>query len=172
MLRALIAIALFASPAFSADKIYRWVDPEGRTNYSDRPQPGAQRVDAAPKRDDGNGAAPVPTPDIADTPLLGPYRGFEIASPEANQTVRKDDGKLPVSLVLDPPLIPGHRLELMVDGAPISVDQASTQFTLAGLAYGSHRAQAHIRNAANAVVARTVPVAFHLLKPTPPGVLE
>jgi hypothetical protein len=168
MLRALFAIVLFASAnAAVAEKIYRWVDADGGTYYSDRPQLGAQQIDAPPKRD-----APAPIADSGDSPLLGPYRGFEIVSPEPDQTVRVDDAKVPVGLILDPPLIAGHRLEFLVDGAAISVDKASTQLTLAGLAYGTHRAQSQIRNAANAVVARTAPVTFHLRKPTPPGVLE
>lgn len=162
-----IALALFASASASAEKIFRWVDADGRTYYSDRPQPGAQRVDGAPKP-----SAPAPTETIRNDALLGPYRDFEIVSPEADQTLRKDDGQLPVSLILDPPLILGHRLELVVDGAPISVDHEATQLSLTGLAFGSHRAQAQIRNTANAVVARTTPVTFHLRKPTPPGVLE
>jgi hypothetical protein len=63
-------------------------------------------------------------------------------------------------------------LELVVDGAAILIDKASTQLTLAGLPYGTHRAQAQIRDAANAVIARTSSVTFHLRKPTPPGVLQ
>jgi hypothetical protein len=168
MLRTFIAIALLTAAATaSAEKIYRWVDADGRTQYSDRPQPGAQQVDTLSKRE-----APTPIPGAGDSALLGPYRGFDIVSPETNQTVRADDGKVPVGLLLDPPLIAGHRLELLVDGASISVDKAGTQLTLAGLSYGTHRAQSQIRNATNAVVARTAPITFHLRKPAPPGVLE
>jgi hypothetical protein len=175
MSRLLLVLCLLA-PAAAAAEIYRWVDADGAVSYSDRPQPGASPVglpgkprapDNAPKSDKPADAAPS-----AETPLLGPYRGFEIVSPEANQTVRQDEGKLPVSLIVDPPLIVGHRLELVVDGAPVAVDKAGTQITLTGLTYGSHRAQAQIRDAQNAVVARTVPVAFHLRKPIPPGFLQ
>ena len=168
MLRAILVIALFAAAAAaSAEKIYRWVDSDGRAQYSDRPQPGAQQVDTPANRE-----APATVAGIGDSALLGPYRGFEIVSPEPNQTLHTADGKVPVSLLLDPPLISGHRLELLVDGAPISVDKAGTQLTLAGLSFGTHSAQSQIRNAGSAVVARTAPVTFHLRKPTPPGVLE
>jgi hypothetical protein len=171
-----LLILLLLAPAVASAEIYRWVDAEGAVSYSDRPQPGAAPVglpgkprapNSAPKSDNPATAAPS-----AETPLLGPYRSFEIVSPEANQTVRQDDGKLPVSLIVDPPLIVGHRVELVVDGAPISVDKAGTQLVLTGVTYGSHRAQAQIRDAENAVVARTAPVAFHLRKPIPPGFLQ
>ena len=166
MLRVLPILCLLACTAASAE-IFRWVDPDGAIHYSDRPQPGAETVGLAPKSD-----KQVPAAGSTDAPLLGPYQGFEIVSPETNQTVRQDAGKLPVSLIVDPPLLAGHLLELVVDGAPVSVDQASTQLTLTGLTYGSHRAQAQIRDAQGTVVARTAPVSFHLRKPIPPGVLQ
>jgi hypothetical protein len=172
MLRAIPALCLLVCAAASAE-IYRWVDPDGAVSYSDRPQPGAETLGlAAPQPIASRAAKPAPAQGAPDAPLLGPYRGFEIVSPEPNQTIRQEEGKLPLSLVIDPPLIAGHRLELLVDGAPVPVAQSNTQMTLTGLTYGSHRAQALIRDAAGAEVAHTAPVSFHLRKPIPPGVLQ
>ncbi len=153
-------------------QVYRWVDSEGRTHFSDRPAPDADAVaiDQAQR--------PKPPESLAEppsgTPLLGPYSSFEIVAPEPNQTLREDPPSLPVSLLLDPPLISGHRLELVLDGAPpIPVDQsAGTQVSLSGIAYGTHVAEAQIRDGQGAVVARTPSVSFHLRKPLPPGVLQ
>jgi hypothetical protein len=168
MPRALIALCLFASTATSAE-IFRWVDADGRTYYSDRPQDGAETVGLVPKSPTPTTDAAVAAAEPAESALIGPYRGFQIVSPEPNQTVRQEQGKLPVSLILDPTLIAGHRLELVVDGATVPVQKGATQLSLSGLAFGTHSAQALIRDAENAIVARTVPVAFHLL---PPGVLQ
>jgi hypothetical protein len=148
-------------------QVYRWVDGEGRTHFADRPAPDAQALPIDRTR-------PPSVPDLLDqplpgTPFLGPYASFEILSPEPNQTLRQESANLPVSLLLDPPLISGHRLELVLDGAPIPVD---TQVSLTGMAYGSHVAEAQIRNSAGAVIARTASVNFHLRKPLPPGVLQ
>jgi hypothetical protein len=171
MRRAYLFLILAAQSACTAAQVYRWVDSDGRTHYSDRPAPDAEAL-----RIDGTERPNAPDPSaqpLSGTPLLGPYASFEIVSPEPNQTLRQEPADLPVSLLLDPPLISGHRLELVLDGTPIPVDQpVGTQVSLKGLAYGSHVAEAQIRNSAGAVIARTASVSFHLRKPLPPGVLQ
>ena len=166
----LFALLALISTGISA-QVYRWVDSEGRTHYSDRPAANAQAL-----RIDGKERPGVPDPadrSSPGTPLLGPYASFEIVSPEPNQTLRQEPANLPISLLLDPPLISGHRLELVLDGTSIPVEQpVGTQISLTGLAYGSHVAEAQILNSANAVIARTASVSFHLRKPLPPGVLQ
>jgi hypothetical protein len=166
---ALFLLILYSAGALA--QIYRWVDSDGRTQYSDRPAPDAEAL-AIGGTEQRKAADPSDRP-VSGAPLLGPYKSFEIVSPEPDQTLRQESANLPVSLLLDPPLISGHRLELVLDGTPIPVAQAvGTQVSLSGLAYGSHLAEAQIRNGAGAIVARTAPVNFHLRKPLPPGVLQ
>ncbi len=45
---ALMLICVLLSPLASAD-IYRWVDPGGNVHYSQKPQPGAERVEVRPQ---------------------------------------------------------------------------------------------------------------------------
>lgn len=168
MLRVSILLLAVYTTGTSA-QVYRWVDAEGQTHFSDRPLVGSDQVDISGGLATGN--AESPTPELSATPLLGPYSGFEIVSPEANQTLRIDTASLPVSLLLDPPLMVGHRLELLVDGVPIAVEEPiGTQLSLSGLGFGTHVAEARILDS-NGVVARSAPVSFHLRKPLPPGVL-
>ena len=167
MLRAAILLLAVYATGTSA-QVYRWVDAEGQTHFSDRPQVGSERVGIP------GGLGPEnqpPGPELSATPLLGPYSGFEIVSPEANQTLRIDPGSLPVSLLLDPPLMTGHRLELLVDGVAVPVGEAlGAQLSLSGLSFGTHVAEARILDASG-LVARSASVSFHLRKPLPPGVL-
>ena len=103
--------------------------------------------------------------------MLGPYRSFEIVSPESNQTLRPAPPSLTISLLLDPPLMVGHRLELWMDGMPIETEgPIGTQVSLRGLSLGFHWAEARILDAAG-IVARSAPVTFHLREPLPPGVI-
>lgn len=168
MVRATL-ILLIAFSAGASAEVYRWVDGQGQIHFSDRPLPGSDRVDTR----SGVGAGKVETAaaEPSGTLLLGPYSGFEIVSPEANQTLRLESAGLPVSLLLDPPLMTGHRLELLVDGVPVPVEEPlGTQLSLNGLGFGTHVAEARILDASG-VVARSAPVSFHLRKPLPPGVL-
>jgi hypothetical protein len=103
--------------------------------------------------------------------LLGPYRRFAIVSPETSQTLQLDPASFPVSLLLEPPLMVGHRLELWMDGAPIENDgPIGTEVSLKDVSQGSHWAEARILDAAG-IVARSAPVTFQLRKPLPPGVI-
>lgn len=162
---------LVCLPTGAYSQVYRWVDADGQTHYSDRPSTGSDafRIQAPPEpTQSGSESVALPQPGLA---LLGPYQNLEILSPETNQTLRQDPGSLAVSLLLDPPLLPGHRLELLVDGVPItSKEPIGTQLTLSGLSVGTHVAQAQILDAAG-TVARSAPITFHLRKPLPPGVL-
>lgn len=167
MLRLSLVLSLLVAIPASAE-IYRWVDAEGYPQYSDRPAPNAEVLREPPH----SAAAQNAAASDPGQPLLGSYRAFEIVSPQSGETVRRDDGKLPIGLILDPPLRDGHRLELVVDGAAVAVDQGSTQLTLTGLAFGSHTVVARILNAQGATDARTAPLGFHLRKPIPPGVLR
>jgi hypothetical protein len=164
-----ILILLIAFSAGASAEVYRWVDDRGQTHFSDRPLPGSDRVDIRSAVGPGNVETAAAEPSA--TVLLGPYSGFEIVSPEANQTLRLESASLPVSLLLDPPLMTGHRLELLVDGVPVPVGEAlGAQLSLSGLSFGTHVAEARILDASG-VVARSAPVSFHLRKPLPPGVL-
>jgi hypothetical protein len=167
----LLAAILFASFPVCAE-VYKWVDPQGRIQFSDRPQPDAVAVDINTQSAVDRADRPAGSSDQDHAPLLGPYAGFEIVSPEPNQTLRQTEEKLTVSLLLDPPLIGGHQLELIVDGAPIRVAKtAGAQVELSGVTFGSHEARAQIRDSRGEIVARTSLVYFHLRKPLPPGVL-
>jgi len=171
MIRVLFVLLLLMSAGALA-QVFKWVDAEGRTQFSDRPQPEAQVIGVK-----GSKPPAATTPDRADTPTptdarLGPYAAFEIVAPESNQTLRQAQGSVSVSLLLDPPLMAGHRIELTLDGAAIPVEQSvGTQLGLEGITFGSHQVYAQIRDTQGVVVAGSPVVTFHLRKPIPPGVL-
>lgn len=172
MYRVLLAILLILSAGAWA-QVFKWVDPEGRTQFSDRPRQDAETVAIKPSSTDGKGDQSAASSGPVEAPLLGAYSGFEILSPEPNQTLRQAQQDLAVSLLLDPPLMAGHVLELVLDGAPIHVDQsAGTQLAVSGVAYGTHRVHAQIRDPQGTIIARTTSLTFHLRKPIPPGVIR
>jgi hypothetical protein len=167
----LVAAVIFPISPAALGQVFKWVDSEGRTQFSDRPQQNAQAIDlkniAADSTDQSAGVDGVP-----GQSLLGPYTAFEIVSPEQNQTLRVAQQNLPVSLIIDPPLMPGHQLKLVMDSVPIAVDQAAvTQMNLTEVPWGSHQVFAEIQDSKGGPIARTTPVTFHLRKPIPPGVL-
>lgn len=158
---------LLAQPV--AAGVYKWVGPDGRVHYSDRPVAGAEPVAGlASDRDEGGSDDGEDTGVGADP---GPYTAFEILIPEPNATLRNDDGHAQVSLLIDPPLSEDHRLRLLVDGQPVGGDPGGTQVQLQGLSYGSHQLRAEVLDDLEVPIAYTETVDFHLRRPLPEDTL-
>ena len=171
MIRILVAILLATSAASAG--VYKWVDSQGRTQFSDRPRPDAEAVELTPSPPKAAAVAARPAAGPSQAAQLGPYSQFDIISPEANQTLRQTPDDLSVSLIVDPPLSQEHRLEIVLDGTPIAVERSvGMQVKVTGVPFGSHMAQAQILDSQGEIVARTPVVPFHLRKPIPPGVLQ
>ncbi|WPL19648.1 hypothetical protein Thiowin_04785 [Thiorhodovibrio winogradskyi] len=163
----LAAVLLLSLPVWAGAGTYKGVDAQGRVIYSDQPLPNAEPI-VLPTR-------PIPPAAEEDTPnnardgaMLGPYQQFEVLAPTLGQTLEVADGRVKVSLMLDPPLAPDHRLQVRVDGAPVAGLDGRTQFVLQGLSAGSHQLQAEILDATGATVAQAAGVFFNLrLSPGP-----
>ncbi|CAK0761469.1 hypothetical protein CCP4SC76_3500011 [Gammaproteobacteria bacterium] len=145
--------------------LFKWVDQEGRVHFGDQPVKGAQQIEAL----ESLRYSPPPLPPRVDTPsspptAQGAYDAFEILFPKPEQTLQSTSGSLTVSLALHPPLQPGHRLEVSLDGSPLQ-GSLSTQFTLQGVPRGSHRLEARILDDKDQEISRTGPVTFHVHQP-------
>jgi len=104
-------------------------------------------------------------------PGLGPYATFAIVVPAAGAVLEQATPVLAISLQLDPPLLEGHRLELLLDGRPVAVDAGSAQAHTPDIDFGAHRLQARVIDRLNAVLAATPVHAFELRQSLPPGVI-
>lgn len=146
---------------------YKWTGPDGLVTYSDRPVSGAEMVSV-----EVDPAIAAPEADVEDgNPGPGPYSSFELANPEANATLRDPEGKVRISLIVDPPLASDHHLQILLDGEPVPGDVEGTQILLQGLDYGSHQVQARVLDELDAAIAQTTLVSFHLRKPLPESAL-
>lgn len=160
---ALISVLLVAALPVGAG-VYRWVDDTGRTHYSDRPVAGAQAV-PVPASKVPESAAATPESDVAGDP--GPYTAFEILSPEPNATLRDADARVPISLLIDPPLSAGHRVQIVLNGEVVPGDTPGMHLSLQGLPFGTHRLRAEIVDNFGVPLASTPTVDFHLRRPVP-----
>lgn len=157
--------ALVLFPCFASAGVYKWVGPDGQIHYSDRPMTGSERVSVPVQRTEPDSNREATNEESGA--VLGPYGAFEILSPEPNQTLRQAEATLELSLLIDPPLAPGHRVQVVLDGQPVPGDIEQTQILMRDLAYGSHRVQVRIRDDLDITIASSPPVDFHLRKPVP-----
>lgn len=157
-----------AMSAAGAAEVYRYVDPENGVTFSDTPRPGAERivipearrVPAATVPDPAR--APASTSDVPTGTAAG-YTDVRITDPVDEDTVRDNSGNLIVSVATSPALQTefGHRLQLLLDGAPVEIGTASN-FALSGVERGSHTLEARVLGLDDAPLATSPAVTFYL----------
>ncbi|RKT44100.1 DUF4124 domain-containing protein [Thiocapsa rosea] len=171
MIRHAFAVLALLTPLAWSAEIFRWVDADGRTHFSDRRPPDAAAQRIVPD----TGSVGDSTPDGAtpsdDVPLLGPYAAFDILTPAAGAVLLQQTDTLEIQLELEPPLLEGHRLDLMLDDRAVPVEAGSTRFQIKGVGFEAHRIQARVQDALGMVVATTPSLELELRQSIPPGVL-
>lgn len=154
----LITATAVGAPAWT------WVDQDGHRHYSDRPVPGAERIDLPSSqtytrtRSQTADAAPTgPTPaESSQVPSAAQaYTAFNILSPTHEQTLWNIGAILPVQVELEPALQDQHRLDAILDGERIEIGARNGQFTVPDVFRGLHRLQAVIVDTAGQEVLRS-----------------
>lgn len=164
MRTALLILLAFAAPAF-ASTVWKWVDEQGVTHYSDRPVPGATKVevrvgsswDSTVPRSSTATAPPSGSPAAADTK----YRNFEIWRPENEQMFVNVGGQVSVEIRIDPALQPAHTLNLYLDGKLVEgFPDNTTSYALTDLPRGAHQVIATVNELRGRRIQETAPVTF------------
>ena len=166
---------LFLLPGLAHAVICKTVDAEGVVSYTDVPVeecaepvklPDYSRYEPRPIPKTPNASSrPQATGDGSDAQFSG-YRSIEIVQPEADGTVRSNDGIVPVSIALDPPLEEGHRIKLYIDGAAVRGEFDGTAIDLAGIERGTHSLRAVVSGAGGKRLGDSPTVRFTLRKTT------
>ncbi len=166
----LVLLGFLAVPCALADEAYVWTDEDGVVHYSDRPHPGAKRVELqapntsrsparpdAEESDDGDDDAAQPAPPFR-------YESLEVASPGAEETLWNIEGTLSVTLALTPALRPGHQIRVYFDGNPRIVN--GTTFQLDEVWRGVHNLQAEVLDETGNMMIRSRPNRFYVQQNT------
>jgi hypothetical protein len=170
-----LALTVPTSPAGAAD-VYRHVDENGVTTYSDKPPTkGAKPIVLPPIQVVGPvGGRPTAGPASSSTATAaqpdltgGAPLSVSIMSPSPDETFRGDDRLLPVSIGMNQPLPEGYGLLYMLDGTAQNASPTrALNYTLQGVERGEHMVTVATVDASGKEVARTAPVIVHMKPPT------
>jgi hypothetical protein len=151
-------------------QLYRWVDENGVTHWSDRPVRGAEKVEVPAAQ----GFKPPPVPQrsvVASAPAPGgqagpagpvTYSSVEIVRPANDEAFVNTGGTVDVAASLSPALASGHRTWFVHDGRRLEGPSPSaTSITLEAVR-GTHTIAIEIADETGAVVASSAPVTFHV----------
>ena len=156
-------ILLFALPAATASSApaWTWVDANGTVHFSDRPVPGARQVELAGAQGFGV-ATPALTGSRPAAPgqTAAPYQNIEIVSPSDQETLRNIGGSMNVLVQFQPPLQPGHRFDVAIDGQRRNLNTASPRTTVSDLVRGAHSLQIVVIDTAGTELMRSQPRTF------------
>jgi hypothetical protein len=164
----LLAVAVQAQE--TRRELWTWKDANGVTQYSDRPVPGAKKVQlttAAPA--ETAPAAPPATTTPAAKPAAAPavqYQSLEIWQPENGESFFGADATVNVRLRSEPTVAAGDRLLLFLDGKLIEGAEGAYEHTLASLERGAHSLTAVILDDKGNEKIRSEPRVFHVRQPT------
>jgi len=164
----LVAAVGLASTAAGQTTVYRSVDKEGNVTLSDRPTPGAEKVEVVPVQTFATPAVPPPraspAPDGEATAGGPGYRVFEIVSPADDEAIRSNAGDVTIGFRSEPGLREGDRVEILIDGERFGEPSRNDLQTVSNVDRGSHRLTARVIDASGEPIATAGPVTFHLLR--------
>lgn len=158
---------LFLFMAFIVQaQVYKWTDSSGNVHFSDKPHPGAEKVDLPEVQTFSAPAAAASTNDniaaVSDEENSG-YKKVQIIQPKDQETIRNNQGFISVVVDMDPILRTGDKLQLLFDGAALGPPQLAPAFAIKDVNRGSHTLAVEvINNDANVIVtSETITVFMH-----------
>ncbi len=149
----------------TATTIYKWVDENGVTHYSDQPHPGAQKIQVqaaqtykASAAQVRSSAAPPPPPKSGAAPTYT----CSVSRPAPQEMFQNTD-VVPASVHVDPALRAGDHLLVTLDGAAVPATVTpDAAFTLTAVFRGAHQLAARIEDASGATLCQATTVPFYV----------
>ena len=164
MKRSIILITIFLAGFVQAD-VYKYINKQGKTAYSDTPVKGAEKVIVPPIMT--YEAPNIPTKKIVTseerkelTEANIPYDHLSIISPIEQGTVRSNQGIVNVTYDLQPALQEEDTVELLLDGV------VQEGFNLEGVERGAHVVQVQVIDKNGEVKINSPGVTFYLQRST------
>lgn len=164
--------ALSSQAQDSRREMWVWKDANGVTHYSDRPAPGARKLEII------GVTSPNPPPVVAapgqpgqpaakpGEPAATEYRSLEIWQPENGASYFGADAIVDVRMRSEPEVAATHRLMLYLDGKLVEGGSSALEHNLINLERGVHSLTAVILDEKGNEKIRSQPRVFHIKQPT------
>ena len=166
MRKFLFTLMCFGCTVAGAATVYKWVDENGVTHFSDQPHENAQKVELkAPQ----TFAAPKTTP-VKPTEPARPaekvYRSCSMSEPTNDQVFMNTD-TVSAGTSVQPAVRAGDTVLVTMDGAPVpGVPANGGQFTISPVDRGEHTIQMVVKDASGTTVCSSPSVTFHVRQPS------
>jgi hypothetical protein len=165
----LLAFTLPATPLAQA-KIYKWVDKDGVTHYSDRPQPGASEIAVAPAQT--YSAPQASSRSAAEGPAAPPtVPGAAPATPQDGSCELREPREAQVFLNVQSVAIrfrgpAAAKPVLMLNGKRYEAEAGADTIVIEPIPRGTYEAKLRFLNSQGGVVCSPQSVTFFVRQPT------
>ena len=155
-------IMLLALPASA--QIYSYTDASGTKVFTNQPPDGvkADSVTLQPMNtmDPPEVSAPASTSETTTTSTQDlPYTRLQLTNLPSEEALRANNGTFTVGASLQPPLRPGHSLQLLLDGQPYGSPTNVPMLQLTEINRGEHTLALQVK-AGDQVIQQSAPVSF------------
>jgi hypothetical protein len=174
VLLALLLTAAAGRGAAEERQIYRSVDADGNVVFSDQPAtpnataepvelPSPNTFSPPPRQGEGVRLEVWLAGDEAreQAAASGRYQVLRIADPPDDAGLRDNAGNVTVTGELQPDLLPGHAVQLLLDGV-LAQTAAQARFELVNVDRGSHSLELRVVDEAGNILISSAPSTFHL----------
>jgi hypothetical protein len=168
----LLLTVLAVLPQTALAEIYKYVDENGVTRYTDKPPSKDAKPLTLPPLQTYTGAGISPTVESSEpgegvlpTEVSG-YSGIELLSPADQQVFNNANPIVTASAAVTPGLQDGHRVVFLVDGLSFPAPPGQSSVELTELDRGSHSVQAVVMDAQDNIQAQSNVVSFQLNQPS------
>lgn len=147
-------------------QIYKWTDGDGNVHFTDKPHPGAEKVELPEVQTFSSPPIPKLPPELTqkDKSKAVDYK-VSIVDPPDQVTIRNTMGYVPVNVQVEPALKSGDKLQLMFDGMPLGEPQATTVFALRDINRGSHTLSVQVVNEKGKDIAKSKEITIFMQQP-------
>lgn len=157
----LLFVSFFFLQTAVAETVYKYVDENGNTVFTDEPRKGAEVLDVQPVPTVPAFRVPPSTPE-RPAPAAFKYNKVVIVSPAHQHNFINETETITVQAALSPALRRDDRLQLLLNGAPHGEPASTTQFTLPELPRGQYSAAVNIVGQNGEVLGTSDTVEFYV----------
>jgi Domain of unknown function (DUF4124) len=158
---------VLCTAAFAAT-VYKWVDENGVTHYSDQPHENAEKVTLAQPQTYKAPKTPAQPPPTATGPksTAPVYSNCAIVQP-ADEDTFPNATSVTTAVVTTPVVRDGDQVFLLLDGAKVpNFPTGGGSFTISPIDRGSHSLQAIVQDSGGQVVCQSPNITFTVLQPS------
>jgi hypothetical protein len=165
----LVILGAFSVTAGASATLYKWVDADGVTHYSDRPAPGSEKVQIASAQTYKSNPSAGASPNAGRKPAGATsfkYTRMEITRPTEGEAFVNNGGHVDASAVLEPDLLGGHQVWFVLDGTRQPEPSGAGLSAAFQVDRGTHTLSAVVTDSAGHELISAPGVTFYVREPS------